>query len=161
VYVHAVSAPTSSCCSEDQGADALPCPRCEAGGPVIGHRPVRPHRPHAVEGDWRFCTTVECAVVYYLDNDVVTIDELRTQVDHKALDKPRPVCFCFSHTVDDLADDLVANRGTSTIKAEVKAAVADGFCACEHLNPSGKCCLADIHRALKSINAGTTTRPTI
>ena len=25
------------------------------------------------------------------------------------------------------------------------------FCACEHLNPTGECCLADSHRAVKQL----------
>jgi len=139
----------SSCCATDPNADA--CPQCDKTGPVIGHEPVQPHRHTVTDGAWQHCATLECPVVYYLETDVVTADEVRTQVAHKALDKPPPVCFCFSHTTDDLAADLAANDSVSTIKAEVKTAVADGFCACEHLNPSGKCCLTDIHRALKTI----------
>jgi len=147
----------SSCCSTDLDAEARPCPQCAHTGPVVGHEPVQPHRPTVTEGSWQHCATLDCPVVYYLDTDVVTAADVRTQVAHKALDKPTPVCFCFSHTTDDLAADLAANDGVSTIKAEVKTAVAEGFCACEHLNPSGKCCLSDIHRALKTITTATAT----
>ena len=80
-----------------------------------------------------------------------TADHLRTQVAHKALDKPTPVCS--SHT----PDDIDANNGTSTIKADVKTAVADGFCACEHLNPSEKCCLAGIHRTITTTSTVAVT----
>ncbi len=147
----------SSCCSTDLAADVHPCPQCGATGPVIGHEPVQPHHPDVTDGHWQHCATVDCPVVYYLDADVVNGDGLRTQVAHKALDKPTPVCFCFSHTPDDLAADLAVNDGVSSIKAAIKVAVADGFCACEHLNPSEKCCLADIHRALKAITTATAT----
>lgn len=143
----------SSCCSTDLDADRHPCPRCGTTGPVIGTEPVRPHRPDAADDNWQNCATKDCPVVYYLGTDTVTAGQLRTQVAHKALDKPTPVCFCFSHTPDDLAADLAANDGVSIIKAHIKTAVADGFCACEHLNPSGQCCLADIHRTLKKITA--------
>jgi len=149
----------SSCCSTDLDADVQPCPRCGATGPVIGPEPVQPHRPNATHGSWQHCATVECPVVYYLRDEVVAASELITQVAHKGLDKPTPVCFCFSHTPDDLAANLADNDGTSTIKLAIKTAVADGFCACEHLNPSEKCCLADIHRALKAI--GTTSAPVL
>jgi len=100
---------------------------------------------------------LDCPIIYYLGVDIVNADELRTQVAHKALDKPTPVCFCFSHTPDDLAADLAANDGVSSIKVAIKTAVAQGFCACEHLNPSEKCCLADVHRALKTITAAPAT----
>jgi len=145
----------SSCCSTDLDADPGPCPQCGEAGPVIGHQPVQPHRPNVKEGSWQHCATLDCPVIYYLEADIVTADQVRTQVAHKALDKPTPICFCFSHTTDDLAADLAANDGVSTIKAAIKVAVAEGFCACEHLNPSQKCCLADIHRALKTIKSAT------
>jgi len=147
----------SSCCSTDPNADTQPCPECGNTGPVIGYEPVQPHRHEVTDGSWQYCATPNCPVVYYLGDDVVTAAEVRTQVAHKALDKPTPVCFCFSHTTDDLAADLAANNGVSTIKAAIKTAVADGFCACEHLNPSEKCCLADIHRALKTIERAAAT----
>ena len=79
-------------------------------------------------------------------------NEVITKVGSKASAKPTPVCYCFAHTADSLARDLEVN-GTSTAKTAVKAAVAEGFCACEHLNPSGACCLPDIHRALKNITS--------
>jgi hypothetical protein len=81
----------------------------------------------------------------------VEVDSVRTQVGRKATAETTPVCFCFAHTADDLADDLAGNDGVSTIKASIKAAVTAGECACEHLNPSGQCCLADVHRTLTSI----------
>ena len=80
----------------------------------------------------------------------IDADTVLTQVDSKAIDRPTPVCFCFAHTVDDIVADAVAHDGVSTIRADIKQAVADGHCACEHLNPSTKCCLADVHRILKA-----------
>lgn len=148
----------SSCCSNDQSINPTACPRCGTTGPVIGAQPVVPHRPDANDGPWQHCPTPDCAVVYYLGNDTVIADDARTQVAHKALDKPTPVCFCFSHTAGDLAADLETNDGVSTIKADIKTAVAEGFCACEHLNVSGKCCLSDVHRTLKTIMTAATAR---
>ncbi len=88
--------------------------------------------------------------MYYLDKATVDTDAMITQVAHKAIGRPTPVCFCFAHTADDIVADAAAHDGASTIKAEIKQAVADGHCACEHLNPSTKCCLADIHRTLQA-----------
>jgi len=104
----------------------------------------------AVDGDWQYCANTQCQVIYHLGVDTVDADSVFTQVGLKATDQPTPVCFCFAHTADSLVADLVAHDGVSEIKAEIKAAVADSQCACEHLNPSGKCCLADVHRTVKS-----------
>ncbi len=140
----------SSCCSTND-ADAQPCPKCGHVGPIVGTAPVRPHVADAVDGDWQYCANEDCDVVYHLDQDTVDTGSVNTQVGLKATDKATPVCFCFAHTADALGEDLVINNGVSQIKAAIKAAVADSLCACEHLNSSGSCCLADVHRTLKSV----------
>lgn len=143
----------NSCCSTND-TDAQACPKCRHAGPIVGTAPVRPHLPAAVDGAWQHCANEHCDVIFHLGANTVDVDSVGTQVGHKATDTATPACFCFAHTADDLATDLAANDGVSTIKASIKAAVAAGECACEHLNPSGKCCLADVHRTLKNV-----TRP--
>lgn len=139
----------SSCCSTAD-ADAQPCPKCGHVGPIVGAAPVRPHLAEAVDGDWQYCANTQCQVIYHLAEVTVDADSVITQVGLKATDQPTPVCFCFAHTADALGADLADHDGVSESKAEIKAAVADSQCACKHLNPSGKCCLADVHRTLKS-----------
>jgi hypothetical protein len=107
---------------------------------------VLAHRPDATAGDWHHCSTESCHVVFFLDDDTVPEDELVARVGAKATHKPIPVCYCFAHTSADIAADLVAHHGASTISTDVRAAVAAKACACEHLNPKRKCCLPDIHR---------------
>ena len=118
-------------------------------GPVVGAAPVRAHRRVAATGPWRYCFDLVCPVVFFLHSDVVNVHDVIAQVGEKAQDKPVPVCFCFAHTRSDISSDVEAHAGTSAIKASVKAAVADGLCACEHLNPSGECCLPAVHRAVQ------------
>lgn len=140
----------SSCCSTTD-TDAQPCPKCGHVGPIVGTAPVRPHRPDALDGAWKHCATEQCDVIFHLGVDTVETDSVITQVGLKAADKATPVCFCFAHTADALGEDQAANNGVSEIKASIKAAVSNSHCACEHLNPSGNCCLADVHRTLKSL----------
>ncbi len=143
-------------CCRIATATSQPCPVCGTLGPIVGVAPVRPHRPDAADGAWQHCPTAGCRVVYYLDEATVDTDAVITQVAHKATDRPTPVCFCFAHTGDALVADAAEHDGTSTIDAAIKQAVANGHCACEYLNPSTKCCLADIHRALKAAAATVT-----
>ncbi len=140
----------SSCCSTS-GTDAQPCPECGHVGPIVGTAPVRPHLPDAVDGAWQHCANEPCEVIFHLGAGTVETDSVSTQVGLKAADKATPVCFCFAYTADALGEDLNANDGVSEIKASIKAAVANSECACEHLNPSGQCCLADVHRTLRSL----------
>lgn len=124
-------------------------------GPVVGASPVRPHLPGADDGAWQHCNNEQCEVVFHLDEQTVTVDAVRTRVGSKAVSKESPVCFCFAHTPEDLRNDLAAHDGVSAIKASIKAAVAEGLCACEHLNPIGQCCLADVHRTLETMTAAS------
>ena len=109
---------------------------------------MRAHRPNTVAGRWRYCPNPACEIVFFLGDDVVNEREVICQVGAKALAKPAPVCFCFAHTAEDIRTDVNTHDGSSIIKAGVKAAVADGLCACERLNPSGVCCLPALHRAV-------------
>ena len=129
--------------------DERRCPECSATGKRVGAAPVRPHATDAVDGPWNFCPNGSCAVVFFLEGEVIDDDHVISQVGKKAVSKPVPVCFCFGHTAAAIAADL-AEHGRSTIKESVKAAVAGGLCACEHLNPAGTCCLPAIHREIKS-----------
>lgn len=140
------------CCNTAaDGAGA--CKACGQTGPIVGPAPVRTHHPAADGGPWQFCPTPSCPVAFHLGGDTVHVDRLIARVGSKGADAPEPECFCFGHTREDLAADLAAHDDTSTIKTSIKAAVADGLCACQHLNPGGGCCLADIHRTIKAIRA--------
>jgi hypothetical protein len=88
----------------------------------------------------------------------VTVDALVTQVGSKGGAKPTPVCFCFAHTALDIARDHDAHDGSSTIQASVRAAVADGLCACAHLNPNGTCCLPSIRSTITAHLSAEATR---
>lgn len=140
-------------CRIPSGVEAMPCPWCGQRGVVVGHAPVRAHRPSAAEDAWHHCPTASCGAVFYLGADVIDTDHVVARVGHKAPGKPEPVCFCFAHTVEALARDAARHGGTSTIKASIRAEVAAGRCACEHLNPSGRCCLPELRRTLRAIAA--------
>ena len=129
----------SDCCAS-VGDSGKSCPRCGVSGSVVGAAPVRAHRRTAATGSWRYCANPVRPVVFF-HHDVVDDHDVIAQVCDKAHDKPVPVCFRFAHTLADVYSDVEAHAGTSTIKTAVKTAVADGLCACEHLNPCGECCL--------------------
>lgn len=143
----------NECCATSI-RDELLCPTCGAVGAPVGAAVVRAHRPGAATVDSWYCPNISCHVVFYTDSETITDDDVATQVGVKATEKPTPICFCFAHTSADIAADLAAH-GTSTISADIRAAVAAGSCACEHLNPSGKCCLPEIHRAVAAARRAT------
>lgn len=142
----------TACCGT-ASTSTFPCRCCSETGPVVGAAPVRRHLSDAGDGSWQYWPTASCPVVFPLDDTTVTDDQLVAQVRDNAVEASRPVCFCFAHTAEALAADLLAHDGTSTIKASIEASVAEGLCVCEDLDPSGSCCLAAVHRTLEAVQA--------
>jgi len=130
------------------------CPRCEAKGrtikPVTLEAQVVPARLDqlAEHGGWRLCTSESCEVVYFRDDEVVVVGETRGVPFHKSEDPQRLVCFCFEHSVADIEAD-VAETGTSTIQASIKAECKAGRDDCERKNPQGRCCLGNVGQVVK------------
>lgn len=58
------------------------------------------------------------------------------------------ICYCFNHSKKELFD-AIKNGVEESIIQEIKAKMIDPGCFCETANPSGKCCLGDIHSFIK------------
>jgi hypothetical protein len=58
------------------------------------------------------------------------------------------VCHCFGENEAGIADEL-QRTATSRAVERVRAHICAGRCACEVRNPSGGCCLADVHVAVE------------
>lgn len=111
------------------------------GAPAVGHE------------TWHYCDRPDCDVVYFTsEGRMLRRADLRVRVGAKEKDPPHTVCYCFGHTVEGIRDEI-ARTGRSTIVAEITARVRAGECSCETSNPTGRCCLADVHRAVKDAAA--------
>ena len=150
--------PTCGCCSPPPPPTAEGvCPTCRNSG-----RPVQPAtlrallQPHLREQVWeepyRFCGSTACQVVYFLPGtgQVFLREELTVRVGMKETIAPRPICYCFGHTVESLREEWL-RTGTTGAVQEIQAAVKAGSCRCEVSNPHGGCCLGDVLKALKEI----------
>ena len=62
------------------------------------------------------------------------------------------VCYCFQYRRGDIAAELQAT-GRTSIADRIAAEVQADNCACEVRNPSGKCCLGEVHKAIQEISA--------
>ena len=99
-----------------------------------------------------FCEAPDCDVVYFASLPKAPIfsrADLLITVGAKQSAPPIPLCYCFGFTQQNIADEL-AVTGRSTIAETIKAEIKAGNCACEVKNPSGKCCLGNIGRAVKN-----------
>lgn len=106
-----------------------------------------------------FCESPDCDVVYFaLDSQAAIFrrGDLVVRVGVKETADPIPVCYCFGFTRKDIENEI-AETGRSTIAQRISAEVKAGNCACEVKNPSGRCCLGDVNRAIKDFDRTRTT----
>lgn len=101
-------------------------------------------------GDYRYCETPARPVVYFgpPGTQLLRIADLKTRVGAKETEDPVPVCYCFSFTERQIIEDVLAH-GRCTIRDYIQDKVRRGECACEVKNPSGRCCLGNVARAIK------------
>jgi hypothetical protein len=113
-------------------------------------------KPEAVslmqDVDYFFDPTPDCNVVYFSNqaDSYFTKDALTVRVGIKESEPPISICYCFGHTKESAREELRAT-GRSTVAERITAEVQAGNCSCDVKNPSGKCCLGDVHRVVKQI----------
>jgi hypothetical protein len=83
-------------------------------------------------------------VYYSADGSRIERDEVRVPAHQKDEASDVPLCYCFGITRARLAREREA--AVAFVRAEVKAR----RCACDVKNPSGRCCLGDLRRFLRS-----------
>ncbi len=114
------------------------------------------------QGNWRFCATPGCEVVYFSPASGQTFrkNQLTVRVGIKETRAPRPLCYCFGHSLESLRTEWEATGRLDSVEA-IRTAVKEGRCRCDQVNPSGACCLGDILKAAKKIQATNAPRPGI
>lgn len=158
---------SEACCdlTSVQPPTPLSCPACGQQGLPVGTVTLRallhPSKFEAVQSpNYRFCASPTCAVVYYAEDgqpSFTTID-LRVPVGLKQREAPHPICYCFGHSLESLAEAW-RTEGQIAAVDEVRAAVKAGTCRCDRTHPSGRCCLGDLIKASQNIQAGKDPRP--
>ncbi|QOJ02244.1 MAG: cation transporter [Planctomycetia bacterium] len=109
---------------------------------------------------FRFCSTPSCDVAYFQPDtgERFLRSDVRVRIGQKETGSPRPVCYCFGHTIEEVESE-VAHTGTSRIPDEITEKCRQGLDRCEETNPQGACCLSNVRQALKNAQAkyGATT----
>lgn len=146
------------CCSVKPTAvpaRVMPCPECGSRSKKVEALTVKSlvrRLPFSMaSAHYYFCEAPACDVVYFpSDPQAPTFHRgnLLVRVGVKEKHDPISVCYCFGVTRQDIAEE-VQRTGISTIAERIKAEVKAGNCACEVKNPSGKCCLGDVTRAMQ------------
>jgi copper chaperone CopZ len=142
-----------------------PCPQCAKHGRAVKditlRSLLREEFRSGIEGKtWQFCTTPKCPIVYF-DSGGSTFhkDQLTVRVGIKETTSPRPVCYCFDHTVEEIEDDI-ARSGKTGVLDDIKTRMKEA-CWCETTSPMGGCCLATVNGFIKdSMNRHGQSMPT-
>ena len=142
---------TASERSDDRIATTEACPACGHKGRQVKRvtlesllRPER--RPDIAEGPYHVCTTPDCETVYFSPDGGATFcrSDLIVRFGLKEASPPRPVCYCFDHSIEGIHDEI-RHTGKSTVVASIKTDMQGPACRCEYTNPLGACCLSSVH----------------
>jgi hypothetical protein len=147
-----------SCC--ETPVEKVHAPTCGACGNKA-HRVKRLTVEHMICGErqyeitdaqYYFCGTPDCNVIYFSNQNgqYFTKSDVRVRVGLKEKEDPVPICYCFDFTEAMVLAELLAN-GHTMIPALISSRIKAGHCACEVKNPSGRCCLGEVNKAVKQI----------
>jgi hypothetical protein len=145
-----------NCCSpQPKGKEA--CPRCQEKakgvlGKTLSHllTDIAKEKLESLDGFY-YCKTLQCEVVYFRGDTVLTQADMTVSVGLKEGAVPATVCYCFGWTKEKIEAELTA----TTALADIKAKMEDPGCSCEILNPSGGCCLGDVGKVIKEIEGNS------
>lgn len=150
----------SGCCAAssnvNQASDV--CGRCGSKGQSVQRITLESllnpaARARLREWEYFFDPSPECDVVYFSDqqDSFFMKDDLLVRVGIKEkTEQPIPICYCFGHTMESARQEIL-ETGRSTVVARVKEETKAGNCACEVKNPSGRCCLGEVIKAVVAI----------
>lgn len=111
------------------------------------------YQSHIGSGQWFFCPAPGCEVVYF-DEEGHRLDKsaLSVRVGTKESQAPRPVCYCFGHSFEEIQEEVAAT-GTSKIPDSITEKCRQGLHECERKNPQGTCCLGNVRAVLREAQA--------
>ncbi len=139
---------------------SVQCPACGTRGKavkpitveslVVEETRLRLGRPDG----FFFCAAPSCAVAYFQPDTGARVSkgEVRVRIGQKEAASPRPVCYCFDHTIEEIEAE-VARSGASKVAEDITEKCRRGLDRCEETNPQGSCCLGNVRRAIKEAQA--------
>jgi hypothetical protein len=159
----------SECCSTNactvETASGAECPSCGETGTrldpmTLGALLLPEALGRGVPASPRFCANVACRVVYFDNEAEIVFDERELTVPVHAKhpgEEDVPVCYCFGHTSRSIREGQ-ARDGFRSVSTAITLDIRAGLCACEVKNPKGSCCLGDVVRVERAMEAPSRVR---
>jgi copper chaperone CopZ len=145
---------------------SVQCPACGKKGKAV--KPItieslvveEARRRVGRSDGFRFCAETACDVAYFHPETGARIarDEVKVRIGQKETAAPRPVCYCFHHTVEEIEAEVAAT-GTSKVADDITDKCRQGLDRCEETNPQGACCLGNVRRAMKDAQERSASAP--
>lgn len=139
----------------NSGNPLVTCPVSGTRGKAVRLETLRslivPSRQDRITaGPYRYCDAPGCDVVYFAEDGshVFTRADLKVRVGAKETEPPRPICYCFNHTYEEILEE-VRRTGTSRVPDEIRSKLETEGCDCVHTNPQGACCLGTVVKAVE------------
>ncbi len=136
------------------------CPACGTKGKAV--QPItieslvvdKARRQVGRTDGFRFCAASTCEVAYFHPETGARIskDEIRVRIGQKATESPRPACYCFEHSIEEIEADVLAT-GRSKVADDITEKCRQGLDRCEETNPKGSCCLGNVRRVIQEAQA--------
>lgn len=131
------------------------CPSCGNNGKAVKattlYSLIKKERQDSItDSRYFFCDSKGCDVVYFTEHGSQTFykQDLVVRVGIKEDSPPRPICYCFNHTVEEIFEEIQLT-GKSTVMDDIRAHMKKGGCSCETRNPQGSCCLGTVEYFVK------------
>ncbi len=125
------------------------CPRSHQVGQRVAWSTVAAlarEQPEPEQTAW-ICLDPDCQLVYFgRDGLQLFRTDLHRDPGFKH-DSDGTICYCFGHRRGEIESE-VENIGHSLIYEHIVGEVRAKRCRCEVTNPTGKCCLQDVRRAI-------------
>lgn len=137
------------------GQPVLTCPVSGTKGKLVQtvtlRSLIKEDQQHRItEGPYRFCDAQGCDVVYFAEDGshLFTKADLTVRVGVKKTEGPRPICYCFNHTVEEMLAEI-QQIGTTNVPSQIASRLKAEGCDCVHTNPQGSCCMGVVNAFAK------------
>lgn len=138
-----------------QKSSASLCPSCGNKGKAVKtitlYSLIKKERQDSItDSQYFFCDSRGCDVVYFTEDGSQSFykQDFVVRVGVKEDSPPRPVCYCFNHTVEEIFDEI-KRTGRSTVIDDIKSCIKKEGCSCETRNPQGSCCMGNVEYFVK------------
>ncbi|GMT47623.1 MAG: hypothetical protein IEMM0007_1189 [bacterium] len=128
----------------------ISCPSCGREGKAVKtttlHAIIKADRQDRItDSPYFFCGSRVCNIVYFTKNGSHAFykEDLTVRVGIKEESSPRPICYCFNYSVEEIFNE-VQRTGKSTVIDDIKSRIKSDGCSCEVKNPQGSCCLGTV-----------------